>query len=172
MNKMSGLALGGVVAAILMVLQYAEAQRIYVVGDGMGWRVPQDASTYQNWASDKNFTVGDTLSFNFQTGSHNVIEVSEESYNSCSSANPIGTTYNTGPANVSLNRGGQHYYICGVDNHCNDGQRLAITVSASSTALPPSATTAPPPPSSSAPSSFPTNFLPFLFLSTFILIAL
>ncbi|TKY64568.1 Blue copper protein [Spatholobus suberectus] len=171
MNKMSGL--GGVVVAILMllVLQYAQAQiRVHVVGDDQGWRIPQDASTYQNWASDKNFTIGDILAFNFQTGEHNVIEVSEESYNSCNSANAIGTIFRTGPTNMTLNRGGEHYYICGVGQHCTNGQRLAIAVSGSSTAVPPAATATPPQPTSSAPTYFPT-FIPFLFFSAFMIIA-
>nr|KYP54051.1 Blue copper protein [Cajanus cajan] len=171
MNKMSGL--GGVVA-ILMLLHYAEAQRVHQVGDSQGWRVPQDTTTYQNWASNQNFTVGDILAFDFQTGRHNVIEVSRDSYSSCNSNNPIGSTWNTGPSNITLNRGGEHYYICGVGQHCANGQRLAINVSGSalppSTAIPPSSTTTPLSPSSSASTSFPT-FIHFLFFSALVIVA-
>ncbi|RDX63536.1 Glucan endo-1,3-beta-glucosidase 14, partial [Mucuna pruriens] len=84
------------------------------------------------------------------------------------SANPIGAVSTTNPTNITLNRGGEHYFICGVGRHCSNGQRLAIAVSASSTAIPPAATTAPP--SSSAPTSFPA-FIPLLFFSLFIIIS-
>ncbi|KAK7294086.1 hypothetical protein RJT34_16969 [Clitoria ternatea] len=162
MNKMST-AIGGVVA-ILMLLQYAEAQTLHLVGSDIGWRVPPDNSTYLEWASDNNFAIGDILMFNFTNG-HNVIEVSEGSYNSCSSSNPIGRTFNIGPVNITLDRNGQHYYICGIGQHCSNGQRLAIDVSGSpSSATPPTSTATPPPLSSSALTSFPTLCFPLFFL--------
>ncbi|XP_061340058.1 cucumber peeling cupredoxin-like [Gastrolobium bilobum] len=180
MNKMSShaiAALGGVVA-ILMLLQRVEAQRLHVVGDDMGWIVPQNTSAYQTWASKNNFAVGDILLFNFETNQHDVLEVPRESYNSCSSENSIGTVITTGPTNVTLNKGGEHYYICTIGQHCNRGQKLAINVSGSTIALPPStaippATTATPdltPPSpSSASCAFAT--FPFLLLLSFICMA-
>ncbi|XP_027344825.1 cucumber peeling cupredoxin-like [Abrus precatorius] len=165
-NKMNVIGVGGVLAlAILMLTQSAEAQRVHVVGDDLGWRVPSDSSAYRNWASDKSFAVGDILRFNFETGVHNVVEVSEESYNSCNSR-ILGSALSTGPANVTINTSGQHYYICGFGQHCANGQKLAINVSGSS-----SAPTSPTPPSSSSPTSFP-SFVPFLFFSSFMIMLL
>lgn len=35
---------------------------VYTVGDNLGWTVPQNGQVeYQNWASGKNFAIGDTL---------------------------------------------------------------------------------------------------------------
>ena len=53
----------GVAAA--MLLQYAAAQTVHVVGDSSGWVVPQGqggAATYQTWADNNKFVVGDILS--------------------------------------------------------------------------------------------------------------
>ncbi|XP_014516200.1 umecyanin-like [Vigna radiata var. radiata] len=157
-----------------MFVQYSEAQRVFNVGDGTGWTTPQDSSTYQSWVSDNTFAVGDILHFDFQTAQHNVVEVPEQSYTSCTSANPI-RTYTTGPVNVTLNTAGQHYYICSIGQHCTRGQRLAVNVSGSG--LPPSAavspganTTPPPPPSSPAATFSPASVAFFLFLSSFIVV--
>ncbi|KAE9584553.1 hypothetical protein Lal_00021713 [Lupinus albus] len=160
MNKMS--AIGGVMA-ILMVLQCTEAVTVHVVGDGLGWTVPEDSSAYQNWASTNNFVLGDILSFNFETNRHDVAEVAKGSYETCTSNNTIGTILLTGPTNITLNRAGEHFYICTIGQHCNGGQKLAINVSTtpsttgalppSTGAFPPSTTTTPPPPFSAASGS-------------------
>ena len=53
----------GVAAAVL--LQCAAAQTVHVVGDSSGWVVPQGqggAATYQTWADNNKFVVGDILS--------------------------------------------------------------------------------------------------------------
>jgi hypothetical protein len=51
----------GVAAAVL--LQCAAAQTVHVVGDSSGWVVPQGgAATYQTWADNNEFVVGDILS--------------------------------------------------------------------------------------------------------------
>ena len=33
----------------------------YTVGDSFGWNIPPNDSFYSDWASSKNFLVGDTL---------------------------------------------------------------------------------------------------------------
>ncbi|KAL2338151.1 hypothetical protein Fmac_012597 [Flemingia macrophylla] len=160
MKRMSGL--GGVLA-ILMLLHYAEAQSEHVVGgDSLGWSVPPDNSTYQNWAFNRTFRVGDTLVFNFESG-HDVREVSEDSYDDCNVADAIGSPGSTSPTNVVLDRVGDHYYICGFGRHCLSGQKLAITVSGNSTNFPPS------PPPNSASTSLPT-FIRFLFFSALLIL--
>ena len=60
MNKMS---FGGVLVAIIVLcMQSAGAQRVHVVGDKIGWTIPQNgAAAYQTWASNNNFAVGDIL---------------------------------------------------------------------------------------------------------------
>ena len=65
--------------------------------------------------------------FNFTTSTHNVMEVTEADYDACSTANPISTVTN-GPASITLNRTGDHYFICGFPGHCTAGQKLNVEV--------------------------------------------
>ncbi|XP_059459176.1 mavicyanin-like [Corylus avellana] len=141
----------GVAASVL--LQCAAAQTVHVVGDSSGWVVPQGgAATYQTWADNNNFLVGDILMFNFSTGEHNVVQVPKESFDSCTSANPIGNTITAGPANITLSDAGNHYYICTIGQHCQLGQKLAITVSGT----PGGAPTPTSPPSTQTPPTTPS----------------
>ncbi|KAA8541919.1 hypothetical protein F0562_023071 [Nyssa sinensis] len=99
--------------------------------------------------------VGDILMFNFTTNVHDVQEVTKDSYDACTSINSIGNAITTGPANITLNTAGDHYYICTVGGHCQAGQKLHVTVSGTLGAAPPSTntptTTATPSPTSGTP---------------------
>ncbi|KAJ9692685.1 hypothetical protein PVL29_011663 [Vitis rotundifolia] len=152
-----------VVAATLMV-NFAAAQTVHVVGDSLGWTVPPNgAAAYTSWASNKQFMVGDILVFNFATNEHDVVELSKESFDACNYSNPIGSIITTGPANITLNATGNHYYICTIGRHCAAGQKLAITVSATPSSNPPSASPASPPPTTIAtpsPTATPDDCAP------------
>ena len=66
---MSVVVVLGVVAAVL--LQCTTAQTVHVVGDNIGWTIPQGgAQAYQTWAASKQFVVGDILSMIFYLFSH------------------------------------------------------------------------------------------------------
>ncbi|KAI8544307.1 hypothetical protein RHMOL_Rhmol08G0286300 [Rhododendron molle] len=153
-NMRMVLALFGVVAAVM--LQCAAAQTVHVVGNTLGWTVPQNgAEAYVSWASNKTFVVGDILIFNFATNAHDVLQVTKDSYDACTDTNPIGNPITIGPANITLTSAGDHYYICTYGRHCASGQKLTITVSATGTpgaVPPPPSTTAAPPPPPSTPS--------------------
>lgn len=69
--------------------------------------------------------------FTFTTGRHDVLQVEKTSFDGCNSNNAIGTAIMTGPANLILNSTGDHYYICTFGTHCQNGQKLEITVSSS-----------------------------------------
>ncbi|KAJ4718399.1 cucumber peeling cupredoxin-like [Melia azedarach] len=145
MEKFVCIALVGVLAVALM--ECAAAKTVHVVGDSMGWTIPTsgEAGAYDTWAASKKFVVGDVLTFNFVKNEHDVLQVPKASYDGCSSSNPIGNLITDGPANITLNSTGEHYFICTFGRHCQVGQKLAITVSAAS-----------PPGSSPSPSSNPT----------------
>ncbi|KAL6141032.1 hypothetical protein ACLB2K_059323 [Fragaria x ananassa] len=144
----------GLVAAVF--LHGVAAQTAHVVGGSIGWMIPQnDAQEYVTWASGQEFIVGDTLIFNFATDTHDLVQVPKASFDSCSTANPIGSSITTGPANITLTTTGDHYYICTFGRHCQSGQKLAITVSASATS--PGASPSAPTPTSPAP---PTTTTP------------
>ncbi|URE14673.1 Plastocyanin-like domain [Musa troglodytarum] len=125
-------------AGLLQCLAVAAATS-HTVGGSTGWTIPPNATFYPEWAASQTFAIGDTLVFNFATGSHDVMEVAKSDYESCSTANPIGSTITTGPASVAITSAGEHYYICGFSGHCDAGQKLSITVASS-----PSATSPPP----------------------------
>ncbi|XP_071908679.1 uncharacterized protein [Coffea arabica] len=144
-----------VVAVLAAALQCSVAQRTHVVGDSLGWTIPPGgAVAYTTWAASQTFTVGDVLLFNFTTGSHDVAQVSRTSFDGCNSASPISLVRN-GPANVTLNTTGEHYYICTFSGHCNAGMKLAINVSAApSTSPPPQSPVPAPSPSSTTPKTY------------------
>ncbi|OMO81116.1 Plastocyanin-like protein [Corchorus capsularis] len=128
------------------MLQSSSAQTVHVVGDALGWLMPPGgAAAYTTWAANKTFRVGDILVFNFATGSHDVAKVTRADYNACSSRNPILVLSN-GPANVTLNETGDHYFFCNFPGHCNQGQKLAINVSSAASSPAPQPATPPPSP--------------------------
>ncbi|XP_057794153.1 blue copper protein-like [Salvia miltiorrhiza] len=103
----------------------AAAAAVYTVGDSSGWSIGAD---YATWTTDKTFSVGDTLAFNYPPG-HTVDEVSASDYKTCTIGNAIASD-SSGATSVSLKTAGPHYYICGVPGHCGGGMKLAITVAA------------------------------------------
>ncbi|KAM1039879.1 hypothetical protein ACFX2I_029127 [Malus domestica] len=118
---------------VAMFVQSVATQKVHVVGDNMGWTIPvSGAQEYVNWAATNNFTVGDTLVFNFITGVHNVVQVTKASFHSCNEEERIGSSLTTGPTNITLTSVGDHYYICNFSNHCQAGMKLAVTVSSAS----------------------------------------
>ncbi|KAF6156690.1 hypothetical protein GIB67_017826 [Kingdonia uniflora] len=151
----------GMILVCMLVLFVAatSAQTTHVVGGELGWTVPS-AGAYATWAVNQTFTVGDTLLFNFATGSHDVVQVKKADFDACTSTDPIGKVMATGPAKIVLSTEGENFFICKFDSHCSLGQKLDINVTSSSgKATPPSGSRTPPstktPPSSSGPSSAP-----------------
>ncbi|KAG6586384.1 hypothetical protein SDJN03_19117, partial [Cucurbita argyrosperma subsp. sororia] len=125
----------------------------YVVGDSLGWSVPNNPSFYESWARDNTFVVGDILEFNFLIQTHNVAKVTKDNYGSCTGESPISLSTDP-PVRITLSESGEHFFICTVAGHCNIGQKLAVNVTTpppSSDTVPstPSPETAPPPPSAS-----------------------
>ncbi|KAF7814374.1 cucumber peeling cupredoxin-like [Senna tora] len=137
-----GVSVNGMVAILLgmqvLLLQYcATAQTVHVVGDSIGWTVPENSDAYDNWANQNNFAVeahtvhivGDSIGwtvpqntdeyenwadknmfavvFNFTTNAHDVVEVPEGSYDSCTSNNNITEIFTTGPTNITLSSVGK-----------------------------------------------------------------
>ncbi|XP_075516056.1 chemocyanin-like [Primulina tabacum] len=121
---------------------------IYTVGDSSGWSM---GGGYGSWASDKTFTVGDTLVFNYASG-HTVDEVSTNDYKTCTTGNAI-TTDSSGATTITLNTAGPHYFICGIPGHCGGGMKLMVNVVAASGGDSSSRTTTSPPTITSPPST-------------------
>ncbi|KAK6940198.1 Phytocyanin domain [Dillenia turbinata] len=141
----AGFGVAVILALCCVVRSLATA---YTVGDTSGWTLGFDYST---WASDKTFTVGDNLVFNYGS-THTVAEVSGSDYKACSATNAI-TSDSSGSTKIPLKTTGSHYFICGVSSHCSSGMKMAITVTSKSSATPSSGTTNSPASSSSSSSS-------------------
>ncbi|PUZ51926.1 hypothetical protein GQ55_6G230000 [Panicum hallii var. hallii] len=135
--------------ALLVVVSCAAAASAatWTVGDAQGWTLGGD---YATWARGKNFSVGDTLAFNFATGNHDVLVVSKSDYDNCNTGSAMNTIQ-TGPATVTLSSAGDHYYICGIGTHCSGGMKLAVNVGSGSGSPSPSTPSAPGTPTPTTP---------------------
>ncbi|KAJ7956717.1 Cucumber peeling cupredoxin-like protein [Quillaja saponaria] len=118
--------------SVSAILRNTAAQKKHVVGDELGWFLPpRGPIAYDTWASLQTFSVGDILAFNFINEEQDVAQVTNEAYKTCNSTNPISLKA-TSPANFSLHSPGDYYFISSFDRHCLLGQKLAISVPASS----------------------------------------
>ncbi|KAL2482714.1 Early nodulin-like protein 1 [Forsythia ovata] len=117
-----------VVIAAALVQAAAAAAKTYIVGDSLGWKVPPGGVVaYSDWASQHKFMAGDILVFNF-TGGHTLATVSMDDFDACNTDHAITLELNS-PINYTLDSGNT-YFICLVDDHCVQGQQLAVTASA------------------------------------------
>ncbi|KAI3902707.1 hypothetical protein MKW92_013551 [Papaver armeniacum] len=114
--------------------------------------------------------------FNFETGQHDLAEVSKEEFDNCTTTNQT-SIIRQGPANINLTSICPHYFICTIGKHCQFGQKLTINVTDDSatktpSGLPPTTATAPMPttPGNSASHTSTGSFvLVLLFISTILL---
>uniref|UniRef100_A0ACD5X3E7 Uncharacterized protein n=1 Tax=Avena sativa TaxID=4498 RepID=A0ACD5X3E7_AVESA len=91
----------------------------YTVGDGSGWSLGS-----ASWPNGKQFHAGDVLVFRYMTWMHNVVAVSEDGYNGCTT--PAGSrTYASGNDSVTLARG-DNRFICTRYGHCYYGMRMVV----------------------------------------------
>ncbi|PON63209.1 Blue (type 1) copper protein, binding site [Parasponia andersonii] len=133
--------------AAVAMLQSSAVATTFFVGDSANWVIPSSPNFYSNWAANKTFKVGDILVFNFVSTQHNVAEVTKANYDACNGASPI-SIQTSSPVNITLQKTGEHYYICTVGSHCSAGQKLDINVTGASSPAPQ--------PSSPSPSSSPS----------------
>ncbi|XP_062185247.1 mavicyanin-like [Phragmites australis] len=110
--------------AVLLVTVVPASAKDYAVGDSSGWRTGVD---YTAWAKGKTFSVGDTLSFQYNAV-HSVEEVSAADYGACSASNPL-RSYRDQSTSIPLTKTGTRYFICGTTGHCASGMKLTVTVS-------------------------------------------
>ncbi|KAI3444805.1 hypothetical protein Pfo_001470 [Paulownia fortunei] len=133
---------------LLLISPAAYAATTHTVGGSSGWNT---GVNYGTWASGQTFTTGDTILFNYDF-THSVDEVNQADYQSCNTGNPISSDASS-PTSITLTSTGTRYFICPRSNHCSQGMKLAVTVTAGSTppggSPPPSGGTTPSPPSGS-----------------------
>ncbi|KAJ7975348.1 Blue copper protein [Quillaja saponaria] len=100
------------------------ARETHIVGDGGGWSLFTDSN---NWAEGKEFHVGDFLVFNYESGLHNVLQVNSTAYEGCIK-DPYIQIFNSGNDSLLLSEVDRIWFICGVTDHCENGQKLSIIV--------------------------------------------
>ncbi|KAL5203011.1 hypothetical protein ABZP36_013963 [Zizania latifolia] len=118
-------------SAVTASLFAGSAAGVYhIVGAGKGWRMAPNKTYYEDWARTRNISIGDKLMFLYRSGVYNIVEVpTKELFDKCSMKN-ITNRYQNGPTIIELTQQGPRYYFCGVGKHCEEGQKLAINVSA------------------------------------------
>ncbi|KAB1199386.1 Blue copper protein [Morella rubra] len=116
-----------IVVALLKCATAHETQIDYQVGDSFGWAVPPNTSYYSTWASTKTFYLGDSFSFNWTgpIGNQNVVPVSKPYYDNCTEG--PGIIYAL-PVTYTPPSTGTYYFICITSDHCERGQKIAITI--------------------------------------------
>ncbi|OAP01669.1 hypothetical protein AXX17_AT3G18700 [Arabidopsis thaliana] len=102
----------------------------HIVGDSNGWEL---FTNYTNWTQGREFHVGDVLGnfsnslFNYKSDQHNVMQVNSTAYTDCGLDN-YTTLFTKGNDSIILSEVGKLWFICGVDDHCVNGQKLSINV--------------------------------------------
>ncbi|KAL3626255.1 hypothetical protein CASFOL_029804 [Castilleja foliolosa] len=139
----------GVVVCLCLVFvlfQVSINGEVYKVGDDAGWtRTIIGNVNYTDWANNKTFQLGDVIVFEYNPEFHNVVQVTPGEYRSCEVSSPIAT-YTSGNDSIAIKTEGHHFYVCGVPDHCEAGQKVDINVLAapSPVAISPPGATAPP----------------------------
>ncbi|KAK3193787.1 hypothetical protein Dsin_025097 [Dipteronia sinensis] len=123
------LAKSAVIFLMLLILAGVSMAAVYTVGDSTGWTIGPD---YEKWANSKKFHNGDTLVFNYNSKIHNVMQMRQQDYNSCTTSSPIAV-YTSGSDRITLKGSTHYYFICGFPGHCQSGQKVNIDIATPST---------------------------------------
>ncbi|CAI0384719.1 unnamed protein product [Linum tenue] len=110
------------VAAVAITPSAVLATKITVGGD-KGWTKGFD---YQGWAQGTKFHAGDKLFFTYPKGVHNVYKVNQKQFQNCDITSAT-KKYTSGGDTITLKRG-TSWFICGVGDHCKNGQKLVVNV--------------------------------------------
>ncbi|GLT72103.1 hypothetical protein SLA2020_440630 [Shorea laevis] len=138
---------------LFLLVNKAQA-REFTVGNSR-WEVPTtSAQSYNQWAENNRFQIGDSLVFVYSPDKDSVLEVTKDAYDNCGTDTPV-TKYTDGHTIVGLNRSGSFYFISGNKDNCLKGEKLIVVVMAdrSNSSAPPTAS--PPTPPATPPASVP-----------------
>ncbi|KAL0456847.1 UNVERIFIED_CONTAM: Early nodulin-like protein 3 [Sesamum latifolium] len=166
---------------LMMAFLEGSMGAVYQVGDSAGWTIT--GVDYEKWASAHTFRVGDTVVFNYDNESNDVIQVTEEKYNTCNSDDDPIDILNSGNDKIELTSPGTYYYVCSFPNRClYNKQKVEIKVLPSvngTTPSPPAGTNVPTPsgvhsppvtnPSAASPLSFNKHLGGLLVLASCVL---
>ncbi|KAK9274616.1 hypothetical protein L1049_021866 [Liquidambar formosana] len=111
----------------------------YKVGDLDAWGIPTSANSdvYTYWPKNHVFKIGDSLLFLYPPSQDSVIQVTQQSFNTCNLKDPI-LYMNNGNSLFNITSLGDFYFTSGTAGHCEKKQKLHISVGNGSTAYSPS----------------------------------
>ncbi|XP_048550353.1 cucumber peeling cupredoxin-like [Triticum urartu] len=116
-------------AVVAASLAGPSAGIFHIVGAGKGWRIAPNQTYYADWARTRDIHVGDKLMFLYRSGVYDIVQVpTKELFDACSMDN-VTMRYQLGPTIIKLDTPGPRYYFCGVGEHCEGGQKVAVNVS-------------------------------------------
>ncbi|KAM3261484.1 hypothetical protein ACQJBY_052259 [Aegilops geniculata] len=93
----------------------------WIVGDNKRWTIG-----ISGWENGKRFKSGDVLVFKYESAMHNLVQVEERDYNSCSVVGP-SKFHHSGHDHIQL-ASGKAFFLCSVMRHCEQDMKLAVTV--------------------------------------------
>ncbi|EOY23922.1 hypothetical protein QUC31_008493 [Theobroma cacao] len=144
---------------VLLLFQAKVLCYQYKVGDLDAWGIPTSANlqVYAKWSKYHTFKIGDSLLFLYPPSQDSVIQVTEQSYNSCNLKDPI-LYLNNGNSLFNITKPGEFFFTSGEPGHCEKKQKLYISVlSGNGSAYAPSYGPSALPDTASSP-SYPTVF--------------
>ncbi|XP_022139657.1 mavicyanin-like [Momordica charantia] len=116
--------------SIALVAPSLVSSHQFQVGGDRGWTNTNPTGnytqSYNSWAAQNRFHVGDTLYFKYRNDS--VLVVNYADYRDCAVADPIARFDNGSGAVFRLDRGGDFYFISGERENCVAGQKLVVRV--------------------------------------------
>ncbi|WVZ87263.1 hypothetical protein U9M48_033932 [Paspalum notatum var. saurae] len=125
--RMSSASLAKALVALAAVAAVAElaAAKTHTIQWSLG-------ANYGDWSNSNAVNVGDTVVFTYSSP-HTVDELSQADYTACSFGSPVSTDQ-SGSTSVTFDKAGTRYFACAAagGSHCSQGQKVAITVGASS----------------------------------------
>ncbi|KAK4847599.1 hypothetical protein QYF36_003733 [Acer negundo] len=91
---------------------------------GSGWIIMDDDNDYY-YDVPVPVELGASIVLMYDNTSHNMVEVRLEDYDACNLTSPIAK-YNSGRDNITFDREGNYYFICGFPNHCLHGEKMVF----------------------------------------------
>ncbi|KAL9239824.1 hypothetical protein vseg_014107 [Gypsophila vaccaria] len=113
-----------------MAASITEARDHLVGGKADAWNVPSSDPEYLNkWAQHNRFQIRDTLVWKYDNQKDSVMEVRREAYLRCNTSNPIAVAeHKNEETKVVLHKSGPHYFISGIKDNCDKGEKLIVVV--------------------------------------------
>ncbi|KAJ8764833.1 hypothetical protein K2173_010298 [Erythroxylum novogranatense] len=114
---------------LLWLMQIKVSCYQYKVGDLNAWGIPTSGNPqiYTYWSKYHTLKIGDSILFLYPPSQDSVIQITEQSYNTCNLKDPI-LYMNNGNSLFNITTNGDFYFTSGVPGHCEKKQKVQISV--------------------------------------------